>query len=80
MGNISSLYHGSPSAFDSSTESSTLKNRKWVLAQHPKGKFKCSTDARLVEEKINLSDVTNDEVVIEVMALSVDAFIRGPLI
>jgi len=56
-----------------------LSNRKWVLKAYPQGKFQASRDAKLVEEKIVLNDIPKDKIVIEVHALSVDAFIRTML-
>eukprot|EP00560_Eucampia_antarctica_P006976 CAMPEP_0197829052 /NCGR_PEP_ID=MMETSP1437-20131217/5527_1 /TAXON_ID=49252 ORGANISM="Eucampia antarctica, Strain CCMP1452" /NCGR_SAMPLE_ID=MMETSP1437 /ASSEMBLY_ACC=CAM_ASM_001096 /LENGTH=372 /DNA_ID=CAMNT_0043430529 /DNA_START=37 /DNA_END=1155 /DNA_ORIENTATION=+ len=57
----------------------TLQNQKWILKQHPQGNFDASRDADFVDETINLSTVPDDKVVIEVEALSVDAFIRTML-
>ena len=57
----------------------SLHNQKWILTQHPKEKFNFSTDATLVKEIIDLETVSEDMVVVEVLALSVDAFIRTML-
>lgn len=56
-----------------------LSNSKWVLRAHPKGKFEASRDAELVEEQLCIADVSEDKIVVEVHALSVDAFIRTML-
>ena len=54
----------------------TVLNKKWILKQHPKGKFNAKRDAELVDEPIDLGLVPEDTIVVEVQALSVDAFIR----
>jgi len=51
-------------------------NKKWVLTSHPEGEFDPSKNAKLITEKINLNDLKDDEVLISVEMLSVDAFIR----
>lgn len=56
-----------------------LSNRKWILKAHPQGKFQASRDAELVKEKLDLNSIPEDKVVIEVHALSIDAFIRTML-
>lgn len=79
MGNI--LSSGSNSKEVKATDSigGLLTNRKWILKAYPQGKFNASTDAELVEETIDLSTIEKDKVVIEVHALSVDAFVRTML-
>jgi len=57
----------------------TVLNKKWILKRHPKGKFNAKRDAELVDEPIDLGLVPDDTIVVEVMALSVDAFIRTML-
>jgi hypothetical protein len=75
MGNITSLFMGQ----NLSTMPDTLTNKKWVLVEYPEGKFNASRDAKLVEETIDLSTVSDDMVVVKIKALSVDAFIRTML-
>jgi len=58
------------------TMAGTLLNKKWILKQHPNGKFDASRDAELVEEPIDLKLVPDSNIIVEVQALSVDAFIR----
>lgn len=53
-----------------------LKNKKWILKKHPKGAFNAARDLELVEESIDLENVASDKIVVEVQALSIDAFIR----
>ena len=60
-------------------DTNLLQNKKWILKGHPQGKFDTSRDADFIEETIDLSDIPGDKVVIEVQALSVDAFIRTML-
>jgi len=55
------------------------QNKKWILKNHPEGKFNALRDAALVEETIDISNVPDDKVLIEVEALSVDAFVRTML-
>ena len=54
----------------------TVLNKKWVLKEHPMGKFDASRDAELVEETIDLEAVPAGNIVVEVQSLSIDAFIR----
>jgi NADPH-dependent curcumin reductase CurA len=75
MGNIASLF----SRPTLSSLPTTLRNKRWVLTQYPKGNFNATRDAELVEDQIDLSTVSDDMVVVEVKALSVDAFIRTML-
>jgi hypothetical protein len=58
------------------TMAGTLLNKKWILHQHPQGKFVHSRDAKLLEEPIDVGLISNEKIVVEVQALSVDAFIR----
>jgi NADPH-dependent curcumin reductase CurA len=58
----------------------TLSNKKWTLTAYPEGKFNANRDVTLVEETIDLDhDVESNKIVIEVDAVSVDAFIRTML-
>eukprot|EP00594_Rhizosolenia_setigera_P015191 CAMPEP_0178980438 /NCGR_PEP_ID=MMETSP0789-20121207/26501_1 /TAXON_ID=3005 /ORGANISM="Rhizosolenia setigera, Strain CCMP 1694" /LENGTH=359 /DNA_ID=CAMNT_0020670861 /DNA_START=113 /DNA_END=1192 /DNA_ORIENTATION=- len=61
------------------TKLESLSNQKWVLKSHPKGDFVAKRDAELVEETIDLSVLKEDDLVVEVQALSIDAFIRTTL-
>ena len=54
----------------------TFLNKKWILHQHPEGKFVHSRDAKIVEEVIDVGLISDEKIVVEVQALSVDAFIR----
>lgn len=56
-----------------------LKNTKWVLANHPDNYFIADRDARLEVETLKLHEVGEDEVLIRVNALAVDAFVRTML-
>jgi NADPH-dependent curcumin reductase CurA len=56
--------------------SNTLVNRKWILTNRPVGLFDAKEHAELVEDIVNLDDIPENHVVIEMEALSVDAFIR----
>ena len=59
------------------TMAGTLLNKKWILKQNPNGKFDSSRDAaELVEEPIDLGLVPDSNIIVEVRALSVNAFIR----
>lgn len=60
-------------------QESTLSNQRWILKQHPKGKLDMARDTDFVTETMDLSTVSDDELVIEVQALSVDAFVRTML-
>jgi len=70
--------------------SSTIQNKKWVLVEHPDGHFDATRDAKLVEETIDLDSIDfdgtgrdfslePDQVVVQVEALSIDAFLRTML-
>lgn len=56
-----------------------VPNSKWILRAHPHDRFQAARDAELVEERLRLDDVPADRVVVEVHALSVDAFVRTML-
>jgi NADPH-dependent curcumin reductase CurA len=54
----------------------TYVNQKWVLSRRPKGHFDASKDCELKEEIIDPDELQDDEVLIQVTAIGVDAFIR----
>ena len=56
--------------------SNTLVNRKWILTNRPADLFDAKEHAELVEEIVDLDNIPENHVVIEMEALSVDAFIR----
>ncbi len=59
------------------TNVNVLQNKKWILKSHPNGEFNAERDLELTEECIDLDkDVSTDQIVVEVQALSIDAFIR----
>ena len=58
------------------TMAGKVLNKKWILKNHPEGKFNASRDVELVEETIDLGNVPEEKVVVEVQSLSIDAFIR----
>ena len=55
-------------------------NQKWVLSRRPVGNFDASKDCELKEEIIDLNnpdeELDEDEVLIQVTAIGIDAFIR----
>ncbi|KAL3929963.1 MAG: hypothetical protein SGARI_004617 [Bacillariaceae sp.] len=54
----------------------TFKNEKWILSKRPKGTFVPDRDVELKEETVDASSCEDDQVVVQVECLSVDAFIR----
>jgi len=56
-----------------------LSNKKWILKSHPVKKFVATENAQMIEESIDLQNITNENVVVEIQALSIDAFIRTML-
>lgn len=79
MGNIFSTGTNSNAATTDSNAGTLITTRKWILKAYPQGRFNASRDAELVEEIIDLSTIEKEKVVIEVHALSVDAFVRTML-
>lgn len=79
MGNILSSIGSSSTLKIPDPTDSLVTTRKWILKSYPKGRFDASRDAELVEEIIDLSTIEKDKLVIEVHALSVDAFVRTML-
>lgn len=84
------------SSLSSSPLPVTVTNEKWVLEEHPNGKFRADRDVRLVTEPLLLgttedpsnpaagrrggaSSCTDQEVIVQVDTLSVDAFLRTML-
>jgi NADPH-dependent curcumin reductase len=77
------------SSSSSSTNTTTRSwiNKKWILVHHPDGHFSAKRDAKLIIEEMkcecSIDDLTStleaDEVVVQVEALSVDAFLRTML-
>ena len=65
----------------SSSSSSIIHNQRWVLKQHPKGKFVAKRDLKLIEEEINLDtlQLEPDEFVVQSEVYAVDAFVRTVL-
>ena len=57
----------------------SVDNRKWVLATRPEGVFNPEVDVKLIKEEIDLTAIADDEVLVRVGMLSVDAFIRTML-
>jgi hypothetical protein len=55
-----------------------IRNQKWVLASRPEGAFRAS-DLKLVEEELFAEHLAEDEVIVAVEMLSIDAFIRTML-
>ena len=64
---------------DKSSTTNELSIKKWVLSSFPKDSFNASENAELKEETIELQSVPTDHVVVQIHALSVDAFIRTML-
>ena len=62
-----------------STDAKSIINKKWVLSQRPNGVFQAEKDARFVEECVHLSSCKDNEIIVDVSTLSVDAFIRTML-
>jgi len=79
MGSILSVFKGDNKSMTPNKMASTVSNKKWVLKSYPQGKFTASRDAELIEETLDLGSVPDDKIVIEVQALSVDAFVRTML-
>lgn len=52
-----------------------LSNTKWVLHSRPKGNFKAS-DLRMEIEEINPEELADDELLVKVHTLSIEAFYR----
>ena len=57
----------------------TLKNKKVVLKQRPDGPFHAARDTKLVEEIMDVSSIAENDILVQVHALSIDAFIRTTL-
>ena len=71
----------SSSSSSVSKSSSIIRNQRWVLKQHPKGKFVAKRDLKLIEEEINLDEIQlqPDEFLIQSEVYAVDAFVRTVL-
>jgi NADPH-dependent curcumin reductase CurA len=59
-------------------EEGVFRNQKWVLTRRPQGHFQADTDCQLLNERIDLSTqpLVDDEVLIRVTSIGIDAFIR----
>ncbi|CAJ1948009.1 unnamed protein product [Cylindrotheca closterium] len=63
-----------------SSKTDTVTNTKWILKRRPQGAFDPEKDAGMVSEEMHMAtSCGDDEIVIEVDTLSVDAFIRTML-
>lgn len=51
-------------------------NKKWVLSRRPEGHFDAAKDCEQEEELIRPDDLDDDQVLIQVTAIGIDAFIR----
>jgi NADPH-dependent curcumin reductase CurA len=72
-----------PSTITSTPSTTTLVNHKWVLTSYPTDYFECGKHSKLVKEVIELNGADDDAdadasklIVIQVEALSIDAFLR----
>lgn len=58
----------------------TVTNTKWILKRRPQGVFDHEKDVQMVSEQMNMAATCgDDEIVVQVDTLSVDAFIRTML-
>lgn len=63
----------------SQRESLVVTNTKWILKRRPEGAFDPTEDVQMVSEEIWFATCGDDELVVQVDTLSVDAFIRTML-
>lgn len=54
----------------------SVVNQKWTLARRPEGVYDPSLDTKLVSETVKLDACPEDQLIVRVEMLSVDAFIR----
>lgn len=67
-------------AFAANNPTNIVTNTKWILKRRPEGVFDPERDAEMVSEELDLSKTCkDDEIVVQVDTLSVDAFIRTML-
>eukprot|EP00526_Cylindrotheca_closterium_P001148 CAMPEP_0113660774 /NCGR_PEP_ID=MMETSP0017_2-20120614/33083_1 /TAXON_ID=2856 /ORGANISM="Cylindrotheca closterium" /LENGTH=372 /DNA_ID=CAMNT_0000575439 /DNA_START=199 /DNA_END=1317 /DNA_ORIENTATION=- /assembly_acc=CAM_ASM_000147 len=63
-----------------SISKNTVTNTKWILKRRPQGVFDPEKDVQMVSEEMNMATTCgDDEIVVQVDTLSVDAFIRTML-
>ena len=58
---------------------SSVSNEKWTLQSRPEGFFSASKNSTKVTEEIDLSSLAEEEIIVKVETLSVDAFLRTML-
>uniref|UniRef100_A0A7S3PXI6 Enoyl reductase (ER) domain-containing protein n=1 Tax=Chaetoceros debilis TaxID=122233 RepID=A0A7S3PXI6_9STRA len=56
-----------------------LPNKTWTLRSFPEKQFCATENAELLEEDLDLKNVDDDKIIVEVHAVSIDAFIRTML-
>jgi len=56
-----------------------LPNKTWTLRSFPEKQFCATENAELLEEDLDLKNGDDDKIIVEVHAVSIDAFIRTVL-